>query len=158
MSLIGSSADLGDNVRRGAERGRDISPLEHDPVLRWCRSHLLIHAIVARQRGRPIPDDLQLLGAAHRVPFVLCHDADEIAAAYDPSALNGTNGCFIDAHYLGASTIGALAARPHDAAVQQARHAHVLHVDVFAADFVRDVVPGDWRTYQFVLAGRLDGS
>ena len=70
--------------------------------------------------------------------------------------MNGTNGCFIDAHYLGASTIGALAARPHDAAVQHARHAYVLHVDVFGADFVRDVVPSDWCANQLVLARRFD--
>ena len=41
---------------------------------------------------------------------------------------------------LRACAVRALAARTHDAAVQHSRQAHVLHVDVLAADLVRDVV------------------
>ena len=45
----------------------------------------------------------------------------------------------VDADDLGAVSIGALPTRTHDASVQHAGHAHVLHVNIFAADLVGNV-------------------
>ena len=156
VSVIGSASDLGDDVRRGAERGFDIALFEHHPVLGFRRSHLLVHAVVAGQHGFHVPRDFQLPGGANRIPFVLRHDADEIGAAHDTSTWNAANGTFIEARYRRACAIGTLAAGPHDAAVQHARHAHVLHVGECSTDLGGDVVAGDGRANQPVLIGRLD--
>ena len=56
---------------------------------------------------------------------------------------------------LGAVAVGALPARPHDAAVQHVGQAHVLHVHVFAARLVGDVDARHAGADQLVAVDRL---
>ena len=138
-------------MRGPFERRCHITTLFHDQIDRLGRAHLLVEAGVTRQSRRRVPGHFQLPGGADCVPLVRRDDADEIVPAYNPGARDVLDGTFVDAHHLRSGSVGALAARAYDAAMQHARHAHVLHVDVLAADLVGDVVARNPRTDDFVL-------
>ena len=84
-------------------------------------------------------------------------DAEEVAEADDLRALDVLDRALVDRDDLRrrAVAVGALAARPHDAAVEHARDADVVDVGRLAGDLVRDVDPRRARADDLVLADRL---
>src|SRR5205814_1293821 len=108
-----------------------------------------------RQRRAVLPRHLELPRGLDRIPLALRHDADKAALAYDTGAGNVGDRAFIDAERLGARAVGALAARAHDAPMQHAGNAHVLHVLVGAGGLGRQVDPRHVGADQRIAADRL---
>jgi len=110
---------------------------------------------VARQGRRCIPGNLQLLGGTHGIPFPCGNNSDEIAFADNASARNVTDRTIVDAYDPRSSAVGTLPARANDAAMQHARHARMLRVHIFTANFVRNVVPRNPRANNLIFTRPL---
>ncbi len=150
-TAIGCSGDTG-RLRKPLRRVADIG--DHG-VLGLRRPHALVHVGV-RQLRRFRPGHLEDLRGLDRVPLLRGDHADEVALAHDARGRDVPDRAFVDRKRLGASAIGALATRQHDAAVQHVGQAHVLHVDVFAGHLVRQIDTRHPRAYQRVAVRRLD--
>ena len=143
---------------RGAGEGlRRIAPVRDHRVGGLGGAHALeqVGVGIAWQRRALLPSHLERARGLDRVPLALRDDADEVALAHDPRAGNGGNRALVDAQGLGAVTIGALPAWPHDAAVQHVGHAHLLHVDVSSGHLVRDIDARHARPHELVPVDRL---
>ena len=96
-----------------------------------------------RQCRRRLPGDLELRRRLDRVFLPLGDDADEIADPDDGDQPgNIAHRSFVDRDQAGADKrpgIDAGIGRAHDAAVQHAGHAHIVHIDQFAGRLRRQV-------------------
>ena len=112
--------------------------------------------LVERRAGsaEPVPGvhvTFSLLGGLHRLPRLLGDDADEVLLDDDlHDAGHAANRALVDAHQRGAD-----GRRPHDAAVQHAGHAHVVHELELAGHHRGHVDAGHRRAEHGPLAGRL---
>src|SRR6516225_8021037 len=104
-----------------------------------------------RQRLRFRPRCLELLRRLDRAPLALGNDAEEIALADDFHH----PGNVLDRSLIDALERGADRRRAHDAPMQHAGHAEVLHVGETSRDFVRDVDARHRFAHELVVLGVL---
>ena len=130
------------------------------------RSTTIRSSVLAARMASYMPSLPVSVGAVSHVTFNCCaaRTASHSFSATTPtkSPLRKTrapgmfaDGRFVQRHHLRARAICALATRANHAAMQHSGHAHVLHVDVFAADLVGQVVARNRRADKFVFGGRL---
>ena len=141
---------------RGAGKGlRRIAPVRDHRVGGLGGAHALEQVGIARQRRALLPRHLERARGLDRVPLALGDDADEVALAHDRAPGMAAIELSSMLKRLGAVAIGALPARPHDAAVQHVGHAHLLHVDVSSGHLVRDIDARHARAHELVPVDRL---
>jgi len=132
----------------------DVADVGNHRIGRLGGLHSFEQLGIAGQRRGVLPGHLEVAGCPDRVPFAFGDDTDEFAAAHHPRRYSGDRG-LVDVEGLRSRPISALAARAHDAAVQHASDAHVLHVHIFADDLVGNIDARHPRADQPVAADRL---
>src|SRR5215468_9986409 len=95
----------------------------------------------------------ELLRRLDRAPLALGNDAEEIALAHDLDH----PGNVLDRSLIDALEHGADRRRAHDAPMQHAGHAEVLHVGETSRHFVRDVDARHRLAHELVVLGVLAG-
>ena len=120
-----------------------------------------------KRRRERLPGDLQLPRGANSIPFALCHDADEVATSNDLHPGDVLDRRLVDAgHRWIADAVGALSARPYDAAVKHPGETDLLNVLICPAHLFGDV--GPWsagaddryasRVFELALSALFRGS
>ncbi len=118
-----------------------------------ARAHFIPQLGGVRQRLRFRPRGLELLRRLDRAPLALGNDAEEIAFPHDlDHADNVLDRSLIDAFERGADR-----RRAHDAPMQHAGHAEVLHVGETSHHFVRDIDARHRLAHKLVVLGVLAG-
>ena len=109
--------------RRGGERGVDVGRIDQQRVGRRLPANPLIDVSLRSERRAAGPRHAQAIGDLHRLPWLLGDDTDEVVPDdHFHEARHVAHGAFVDA-----VTVAPRRWRPHDAPVQHARHAHVVH-------------------------------
>ena len=158
MRLIGSEPPLRDCDGGFIRSHSRVAALQHH-VVDGCRAaHLARAAPPCRAGTRDSP--IQPPGPGQRAlrPIRGRDHADEVALAQHPRAGNIGKRAFVDADHSGAGSIGALAARAHDASVHHAGHAQVLDVVVAGTDLASKVGARWTLAHQAILAAWLSGA
>ena len=86
MGLIRAEARLSDDMSRAAKSCGNIASLSNHDVFCFCRAHLFVKTIGARQCGSGIPRYFQLLRRANCIPFIGSDNSDKISAAHHACA------------------------------------------------------------------------
>ena len=137
--------DVGARHRLGGagNRGIDIALVDQRSRRRWIGAQRGLDVLEVGQRRHRLPAHLELRRRLDRIFLALGDDADEIADPDDgDQSGNVAHRGFIDRDQAGADEIADIDAgigRTHDAAMQHAGHAHVVHIDQFAGRLCRQI-------------------
>src|SRR5258708_5628171 len=145
-------------MRGAAQRRCHVASFQRYRVDGLFRAHFFVESGAARQSRSCVPVHLQFLGGTDGIPFPRGHYADEIALADDSSAWNIADRTLVNVNYLRSGAVRTLSARANDAPMKHSRHAKMLHVHIFSASFVRDVVPRQTFPDDFVSTRPLQWS
>ncbi len=157
MHLVGP--DIGAVHRLGtAYQGHiDIAEIGKPARSRRIGAQRLFRRVEIRPLGRRAPHDLQALGRLDSVFLAGRDHADEIAEGDDADqTVDVRNRCFVDRDQAVSDMIAVIEPRirrANDAAMQHARHAHIMHISPAPRGLLGDIDARPRRADQSIVRG-----
>ena len=106
-----------------ASCARHVPGIDRQRIMRWLSANVFEEALLRRQCGPWLPVSFELARSLHRGVLRLCDHAHEVFPHdHLDHAGNVSHGVLLDSKQRSSHC-----RRPHHAAVQHARHSHVLH-------------------------------
>ena len=140
VRLVGDRVALLADVGRLGEAGVDLAGVHGHPLGVRNLAEGIPEVAVARHRGGLGPGDLQLRRSLDRVLLRRRDDAEEVALADDPGALDVLDRARVHLQRPNGSGVRPLPERTDDPAVEHPRQAEVVDVRVGAGDLLRGVL------------------